>query len=725
MQGPEDQSAVRIVALQKIASACLLLVAIFARGADGAEPGDDPFKSAVAAWHLADLKDTSGKSDLKIVGAVEVGAKLQGTELQSALAGGNDGSVARIEGGYLDAGQGAGGVLNITGSSLTISVRLRSPSGNWGAPLFSKHGGHERLVYNLYSTESEISFELGTQGTQGLSRTTIPVAKIGPRDWHDIVCRYDGAKLQMFADGVLVDEAFAKGPLREGNPVPCLIGGESYGDRIKSGWKGEIDHVALWNRALSDTEVVRLAGGAERVAALKTLYAKDPAPLSPPADLYQEKLRPQFHFTARQWTLRKLNPGMREEGWLNDPNGLIHLDGEYHLFAQRWNKCWIHAVSPDLVHWTELQPAFWEDKRFGTGVQSGGAVLDKDNSSGLSPDPKSPPLVAFWSGNDNRSQCISYSLDKGRTWTKYAKNPVLDHPERDPKVFWYEPGKRWIMVLYGAHSYNLFTSTNLLDWTQQKDSIPDCFECPDLFQLPLDGDRTKQKWVLVRGNGKYSVGDFDGSKFVPETGQLPCDMGPNFYATQSWGDIAGQEGRRVQIAWMRDGKYPDMPFNQQMTFPCDLSLHMLAGSLRVFRKPVREIELLHGKENAWKNLAIKPGAAKPLDVAGDLFHILAEVEMAKGSSLTFFIRGTPVTLTDHSLACNCDPAPLPGGLRTVEILVDRTSIESFANDGEVSISTCFLPTNDAIKVECTQGSATIRSLHVFELDSSWKGTAKP
>ncbi len=288
--------------------------------------------------------------------------------------------------------------------------------------------------------------------------------------------------------------------------------------------------------------------------AAQELQRAGQAALPPPRpDLYKEKLRPQFHFTARQWTYHKLNPGMREEGWLNDPNGLIHLDGEYHLFAQRWNKCWIHAVSRDLVHWTELQPAFWEDERFGSGVQSGGAVLDLANSSGLAPAGSPPPLVAFWAGSDNRSQCISYSLDKGRTWTKYARNPVLVHPERDPKVFWHQPTHRWVMVLYGSGSYFLFTSQNLLDWTDQKESIPDCYECPDMFQLPVDGDHAHQKWVLVRGNGRYSVGEFDGLKFTPETAQRPCDLGPNFYATQSWGDIAGQEGRRVQIAWMRDG----------------------------------------------------------------------------------------------------------------------------------------------------------------------------
>ena len=179
------------------------------------------------------------------------------------------------------------------------------------------------------------------------------------------------------------------------------------------------DHAAIWNCALSGAEIERLSGGAARIATLKAAYWGEPPVLPPPEDLYREKHRPQFHFTARQWTLRKLNPGAREEGWLNDPNGLIYLDGEYHLFAQRWNKCWIHAVSTNLIHWTELPPAFREDYRFGGGVQSGGSVLDRENSSGLSPDSRTPPLVAFWSGNGHRSTCISYSLDKGRTGSNW------------------------------------------------------------------------------------------------------------------------------------------------------------------------------------------------------------------------------------------------------------------------------------------------------------------
>ena len=154
-----------------------------------AEPGnnDDPFKTAIAVWHLADLKDSAGKSDLTPVGPAHAGIALEGADLQHSLSTGDDGKIAQIEtGGYLDAGQGADGVLNVKGAALTVSVRLRSPSGHWDAPLFSKHGGHDRLVYNLYSTPTEISFELGTRDTPGCTRVTVPL----PDDRRDRLARH-------------------------------------------------------------------------------------------------------------------------------------------------------------------------------------------------------------------------------------------------------------------------------------------------------------------------------------------------------------------------------------------------------------------------------------------------------------------------------------------------------------------------------------------------------
>ena len=436
--------------------------------------------------------------------------------------------------------------------------------------------------------------------------------------------------------------------------------------------------------------------------------------------LHQETHRPQFHFTARQWTMDRLHPGMRQEGWLNDLNGLIYHAGEYHLFAQRWNKCWIHAVSTNLIHWTELEPAFWEEE-LDSGVQSGTCVVDIANTSGLGADPRHPPLIAFWSRNDNRTHCISYSLDHGRTWRHYEKNPILVHPERDPKVFWHAPTARWVMFLYGEHNrerlYHIFTSTNLLSWRDEKQPIKNSYECPDFFQLPLDGDRSRMKWVLVRGDGKYSVGDFNGVEFTEESERFESDSGPHFYATQTWEGAPG--GRRVQVAWMRGGVYPEMPFNQQVTFPRELTLRTTPAGPRLFRQPIRELVSLHAREEAWTNRTLRANQNLPLAPAGDLFRLQADLNLDEGATLTLNVRGSKVTFTRSSMSCSAKAVALPA-LTGFEALIDRTSIETFANDGAASMSQCFLPTESGLSLRATGGRATIKSLRLIRLKSAWK-----
>ncbi len=434
--------------------------------------------------------------------------------------------------------------------------------------------------------------------------------------------------------------------------------------------------------------------------------------------LYRESLRPQFHFTARQWTMDRLNPGPKEEGWLNDLNGLICYDGEYHLFAQRWWKCWLHAVSRDLIHWTELEPAFWEESSE-SGDQSGTCVVDYNNTSGLSPSKTTPPMVAFWSRNDNRTQCICYSLDHGRTWKHYEKNPIMIYPERDPKVFWYAPGNHWVMMLYGESQYHIFTSTNLLNWKDEQKPIPNSFECPDFFELPLDGDRSHAKWVLIQGNGQYSVGGFDGTHFKEESGRYACDIGPNFYATQTWGNTETGDGRRIQAAWMRSSHFPDMPFNQQVSFPCDLTLRTTPAGPRLFRQPIREIALLHNGQDTWTNRTLEANEVLPLEPSGQLFHILAEVSIPDGAKLTFNLRGVPLILTSKTIESGASPAPVMDKIRTVEILVDRASIEAFVNGGEISSTRFVLPDGNGLSAKAEGGSATIKSLTIYPLNSAW------
>ena len=434
--------------------------------------------------------------------------------------------------------------------------------------------------------------------------------------------------------------------------------------------------------------------------------------------LYHESLRPQFHFTARQWTMNRLNPGPKQEGWINDLNGLIYYEGEYHLFAQRWWKCWLHAVSRDLVHWTELQPAFWEEK-CETGDQSGTCVVDYQNTSGLSPNKAVPPMVAFWSRNDNRSQCLCYSLDHGRTWKHYEKNPFMLRPERDPKVFWHAPGNHWVMMLYGDGQYHILTSTNLLSWKDEHKPIPNSFECPDFFELPVDGNRSNMKWVLIQGNGNYSAGSFDGTQFKEETARYPCDVGPNFYATQTWANTDTGDGRRIQAAWMRGSDFPEMPFNQQVSFPCELTLRSTPSGLRIFREPIQEITLLHRGEDTWTNRTLTAGQVLPLEPAGRLFHIQADLSIPEGAKLMFNIRGVPVVLTARSIESGANPATASGPIKRVEILVDRTSVEAFVNRGEISFTRFVLPKENGLSVRAEGGPVTIHSLAVYLLGSAW------
>jgi levanase/fructan beta-fructosidase len=346
--------------------------------------------------------------------------------------------------------------------------------------------------------------------------------------------------------------------------------------------------------------------------------------------------------------------------------------------------------------------------------------VDYNNTSGLSPDKANPPMVAFWTRNDNRTHCICYSLDHGRTWKRYEKNPILVYPERDPKVFWYAPGNHWVMMMYGNNQYHIFTSTNLLSWQDERHPIPNSFECPDFFELPVDGNPGNMKWVMIQGNGNYSIGSFNGIEFKEETARYACDIGPTFYATQTWGNTDTGDGRRIQAAWMRDSTFPEMPFNQQVSFPCELTLRSTPNGPRIYREPIKEIALLHNGQDSWTNHMLNANDVLPLEPSGRLFHIRAEVNIPSGARLIFNIRGVPVILTSKTVESGTNPASVFDQIKTVEILVDRTSIETFVNQGEISATRFVLPHENGLSVKAEGGSVTIKSLTVYPLNSAWK-----
>ena len=447
--------------------------------------------------------------------------------------------------------------------------------------------------------------------------------------------------------------------------------------------------------------------------------------------LYGEAARPQFHFTAR-------------ENWLNDPNGLVFFDGDYHLFYQynpfgnEWgNMHWGHAVSPDLVHWTELPIALFPDA-LGT-MYSGSAVVDWSNTTGLQTG-DAPPLVAAYtaaggddpaSAGEQYTQCLAFSHDRGRTWEKYAGNPVLPHragQNRDPKVIWDPAHCQWIICLYlEGNDFALYTTPNLKQWTHLETfALPGSDECPDFFPLSVEGEQGPPLWVFMGANGLYLLGEFDGSQFTVTEGPYRSDYGANFYAGQTYSDIPAADGRRIQIVWMRGGVYPEMPFNQQMSFPCALSLHRHAEGLRLHRNPVREIEALRRAAHHWQNLTVSAGENPLSAIRGELLEIFAEVTDHEGGGAWGFrvggqeVRYDPSSRTLHCLGCAA-PLAAEDGKITLHLLVDRTSIEVFANGGLISLSSCCVPIGSEAGLEffAENAAITLASLEIHELHSAW------
>jgi fructan beta-fructosidase len=288
---------------------------------------------------------------------------------------------------------------------------------------------------------------------------------------------------------------------------------------------------------------------------------------------YIEAFRPQYHFTP-------------PKNFMNDPNGLVYYKGEYHLFYQHnpfgdaWgHMSWGHAVSTDLVHWRNLPIALFEEDQL--MVFSGSAVVDWKDSSGLcrNPDPVDKScLLAFYTGHGKgkQTQNVAYSNDRGRTWTNYSGNPVIDinsNGFRDPKVFWHETTQKWIMVtvLAGEKKVRFYGSTDLKKWDLLSDFGPagatgGAWECPDLFPLQIENPQNESKWVLIvninpggvagGSGGQYFVGQFDGIRFTndnPESQKLWVDYGRDFYAAVSWSDIPSSDGRRLWLGWMTTG----------------------------------------------------------------------------------------------------------------------------------------------------------------------------
>jgi len=488
---------------------------------------------------------------------------------------------------------------------------------------------------------------------------------------------------------------------------------------------------------------------------------------------YDEPWRPQYHFTPAK-------------NFMNDPNGLVYYKGEYNLFYQHnpqgaeWgHMTWGHAISDDMLHWRHL-PLAIPEKPGRYMVYSGSAVVDWQNSSGLcsSSEPRDPScLIAIYTaaGSDSQKQHLAFSNDRGRTWSNYSANPVADlnQPDfRDPKVFWYEPQKKWIMVAVFADEkqVKILDSADLKNWTLRSTFGPlgvgkGQWECPDLFELPLDNGAGAKKWVMVvnrnpgapaGGTGvQYFVGNFDGAKFTNETPagkELWADYGKDFYATNSFSDIPASDGRRIWIGWISNWQYanaePTKLWRGAQSLPRVLRLKTYPDGIRLVQAPVKEVERLRTKQLLRGGaFSIQQANAKihAANIQGDTLEIEADLVPDGATELGFRLRKgendqtlVGVSARTHGLFIDRTRSGLvsfspdfPGrhhanlnwtSSAKLHIFLDRSSLEVFANDGETVLTDRIYPSpgSDGLELYSDSGDSKIQSLTIWQLGSIWK-----
>ena len=458
-----------------------------------------------------------------------------------------------------------------------------------------------------------------------------------------------------------------------------------------------------------------------------------------------EQFRPGYHFTPAK-------------GWMNDPNGLVYIDGEYHLFFQHnpdstvWGPMhWGHAVSKDLVSWEELPIALFPDS-LGT-IFSGSAVYDAENSSELGTK-ENPPIVAIFTYHnalgekagtvDYQTQGLAYSVDKGKTWSKYAANPVLLNPGirdfRDPKVTQItkeDRKKSWLMTLAVKDKVQFYESPNLKDWSllgefgQGIGAHGGVWECPDL--IPMKAPDGSQKWVLLvsinpggpqKGSAtQYFIGDFKQGVFTPDDTMIRwLDYGPDNYAGVTWSNLPADQDRNLWIGWMSNWDYaqvvPTKTWRSATTLPREISLFDVDGTLLLKSAPAKEINSMKsisysvsGKESILQSASVEIRAKVSGD---DRFSMLLSNELGeelvinKEMGLVTVDRRKAGTANFHRDFAASHSAPMSWKAESIRIFLDASSIEVFVNEGELVLTSILFPSSPWKKVTINQGLDAIQ-----------------
>jgi fructan beta-fructosidase len=421
--------------------------------------------------------------------------------------------------------------------------------------------------------------------------------------------------------------------------------------------------------------------------------------------LYDEQYRPQFHLTP-------------EYGWMNDPCGMVYYDGEYHLHYQGnpnnpkgWGSQWSHAVSKDLVHWKHLSPSLVQDEKYG-GCSTGSCVVDWKNTSGFQTGKEKVIGLIFTITDPDQKQGVAFSNDRGRSWERFAGNPVIVSTDgnkdfRDPKVFWHEPLKKWVMVVSRGYTAagDIFQSDDLKKW-EHTGKAPNG-ECPDMFELPVPGSKNK-KWLYLCGdypmapNGtgaKYFIGNFDGKNFQAESVQ--SRLAGNFFVGQSFGDIPSSDGRRIWMGWKwlsDEGDFGPWTGGFQ-TIPVELNLMATDKQmLQLNYRPVKELQALRRKHLRINNKIIGANCniLEEQKLRGELIECIATFQLDSAKEFGFMIRKGPNTATvlryhaqDEKIVFTdaagkekfSQPLAPQNGIIKLHLLIDRSVIDVFGNDG--------------------------------------------
>ena len=498
-------------------------------------------------------------------------------------------------------------------------------------------------------------------------------------------------------------------------------------------------------------------------ASCKQAHKADEVSVTTDTGFYHEPYRLQAHFSPK-------------EKWMNDPNGLVYYKNTYHMFFQHypdstvWGPMhWGHATSKDLIHWRQQPIALFPDSL--GYIFSGSIVVDEQNTSGFGTK-DNPAMVAIFTHHDPKgekagtknfqNQSIAYSVDEGKTWKKYKANPVLNNPGikdfRDPKVFWYAPQNKWVMSLATLDRITFYSSPDLKDWKKESEfgqklgAHGGVWECPDLIALKLDG---KQYWVLLvsinpggPNNGsatQYFVGQFDGKTFSPADAQTKwIDYGPDDYAGVTW---SGTGDRKIFLGWMSNWLYgnqlPTVKWRSAMTLPRDLALKKEGGSIWLTSKPVEElgsiadktakvdVELVAGQKDIFAIIKQQPKQFKLRFSTDELKEYSIILSNDEGEKLIvgydshekgYYINRTNAGKSDFNkqfATISYAPRIAAGNASDIELIVDASSIEVFADGGLSNLTSVFFPTKAFNHLSIAHNGMKIKNLEVTGLKSIW------